>query len=92
MGGSKTLTGGYSVYSKTFEGENFRGFLAFRKSFTAFRESFTAIFFCVNGGSYGTTGKTRSFSSEGRFCLAIVKVFPLESFAVYGISYNRVDN
>ena len=64
---------------------SFRGFLTFR-------ESFTAIRFCVNDGSYGTTGKTRSFSSKRRFCLVTVKVFPLESFAVYGIAAWLTDN
>ena len=70
----------HTIYGKTFERENFHSF----RSFLAFRKSFPAICFCVNGGSYRTMGKTQSFSSEWRFYLATAKVFPLESFAVYG--------
>ena len=72
-----------TVYGKSFEGKNFRGF----RGFLAIRECFPAICFCVNGGSYGRMDKTRSFSSERRFCPVTAKVFPLKSFAVYG-SYN----
>ena len=72
----------HTVYGKSFEEGNVRGF----RSFLAIRESFPAICFYVNGGSYGTMCKMRSFSSEWRFCLVTAKVFRLESFAVYGIS------
>ena len=59
------------VYGKTFEGGNFRGFLAFR-------ESFTPMFLC-QWWLLWDTGKHEAFPANGGFILQLRNFFPLES-------------
>ena len=69
----------FTVYSNMFEGQNFRGFRAF--SFN--RKCFPTNYGFVDRQCKSTSMLLQKFSSEWKFCTLTVKVFPLESFAVY---------
>ena len=69
-----------TVYGKTFEGENFRGF----RGFLANRKSFPLESFPLYSTQWHGPDAPRKFSSEWCVLCKTAKVFPLESFAVYG--------
>ena len=71
----------YTICSKTFEGENFHGF----GGFLANREIFPLNhLLCTVHNGMGLMHR-KSFPVNSVFCVQ-PQVFPLESFAVYGIA------
>ena len=69
--------------AKMFEGENFRSFHGFSLN----RKCFPMNYGLVNWQCKSTSMLVRKFSCEWQFCTLSTKVFPLESFAVYGITH-----
>ena len=65
------------VYNKTFEGGNFC-------DFSLNRECFPTNYGLVDWQCKSTSMLARKFSCEWQFCALTAKVFPLESFAIYG--------
>ena len=72
----------YTIYGKTFKGGNFHGFSLNRECFPTI-----ANYGLVNWQCKSTSMLEQKFSYKWEFCALTMKVFPLESFAVYG-TYN----
>ena len=66
-----------TVYGKMFEGENFHGF-------SLNYECFPMNYGLVDWQCKSTGMLLQKVSREWKFCILTAKVFPLESFAVYG--------
>ena len=66
-----------------FEGENFCGFHGFSLN----RKFFPTNYGLVNWQCKSTSMLLQKFSRKWQFCTLTVKVFPLESFAVYGMLF-----
>ena len=72
----------FTVYGKSFKGENFHSF----RDFLLNLECFTSNNLLAIGIHYQEELLPQKFSCEHSFSILTAKVFPLECFAVYDIS------
>ena len=75
----KTMMNTVYSYDKTLEGGNIRGF----RGFSLNRECFPMNYGLVDWQCKSTSMLPLKFSRKWKFCTLTVKVFSLESFAVY---------